>query len=299
MTRARTSVVLLIALFAAAFAPVLCGQLILPRDGEALPTFEVATVKPSSRDLGRSFHTSIWSNDNTWRTLNTTLRNLIRTAFEAQSPAQLTGGPDALLDSRFDLSAKIGEDDFARMKKLSRDDRSRILDLMVQALLADRFGLKVHVETRELPVFDLVLDKGGSRLQPATPDTSSAAAAAADPHVAPASAPAKPHSQGVSTNINHDQGKMTATDALVSDLAAMLSQRSEVDGRMVIDKTGLTGRYDWTLEWHPLNLNAPDTDATGPSLFSALKSQLGLKLESSKGLVQIVVVDAASSPSPN
>jgi uncharacterized protein (TIGR03435 family) len=278
--------------------PAIHAQLIVPHNGETLPTFEVATIKPSSRDLGRSFHTHIWRNDNSYRTENTTLRDLIRDAFDANSPAQLTGGPDSLLDSRWDLNAKIGDEEYAKLEKLSRDDRNRAMHLMVQPLLANRFALKVQVATRELPVFNLVIEKGGSKLQPAAPETTTASAA--DPQGSPPGAPAKPHGHGVSTNINHDQGTMTATDATPADLTVILGRQPELDGRTVIDKTGLTSRYDWTLQWQPQRLSgAPAPDAAGPSLFTALREQLGLGLEPSRGSVEVVVVDAVSGPTPN
>jgi uncharacterized protein (TIGR03435 family) len=282
-----------------AFIPALRAQIIVPEKGETLPTFEVATVKPAANDLGRSFHVSIWVNDNRFRTQNTTLRDLIRNAFDAEGPAQITGGPDAMLDSRWDINAKIGDDDFALLQKLPREDRNRALHLMCQALLADRFGLKTHVETREFPVFDLVLDKGGSKLQASAPEAPPAPNAATDPHASATSAPAGRSGRSVSTSVGHDHGKMTATDASLADLTTMLGRRPELDGRTVIDKTGLTGKYDWILEWRPLSLNSTDSDETGPSLFTALKEQLGLKLEPARGPVQIVVVDAVSAPSPN
>ena len=282
-----------------AFAATLHAQLIVPDKNETVPAFEVSTVKPSSKDLGRSYHSSVrWSNSS-YSTENMTLRNLIRSAFNANSAPQLTGGPDALLDARWDINAKIGEDDYARLEKLSRDDRNRMLHLMAQALLADRFGLRVHIETRELPVFDLVVDKGGAKLQAAAPPPS-APANPSDTSATPSTEPSKPR-ESSSTNVSRDHGAMTATSQTMASLAAMLGRQQELDGRIVIDKTGLTGKYDWTLEWHPLNMNATDadTDATGPSLFSALKSQLGLRLESSKGPVQVIVIDALSTPTPN
>jgi uncharacterized protein (TIGR03435 family) len=273
------------------------AQLIAPNKGETLPAIEVATIKPSSRDLGRSFHTHIWRNDNSYRTENTTLRDLIRDAFDAHSTAQLTGGPDNLLDSRWDINARIGDDEYAQLKKLSQDDRNRAMHLMMQALLADRFALKVEIATRELPVFNLVLEKGGSRLQLAAPQTPTPPAP--DPQGTPATASTQPNS-GVSTNTSRNRGTMTSTDAPLSTLAATLGRQPELDGRMVIDKTGLAGKYDWTLQWQPQHLDtAPDPDATGPSLFTALSEQLGLKLEPSRGSVEVVVIDAVSDPTPN
>lgn len=278
--------------------PSLHAQIVLPGKGGKIPTFEVATVKPSSRDLGRSFHTHIWWDDNTYRTENTTLRDLIRTAFNATSSAQLTGGPDALLDARWDISAKIGDDDYARLQKLSSDDRNRVVHLMLQALLADRFGLKVHTETRELPVFNLVLDKGGSKLQPVSdpaPAPSSATSSLSTSLAPPAPRP----SANVTTRVTGSQGSMTATDTTLEALITMLSRQSELDGRVVIDKTDLTGKYSFALHWSPQRLT-PTADADDePSLFTALKEQLGLKLDASKGPVEIVIVDAASAPTPN
>lgn len=278
------------------------AQLVLPRPGETGPSFEVATVKPSSRDLGRSFRMHIWWNDNTYSTENTTLRDLIRTAFNISS-TQLSGGPDDLLDSRWDISAKMSEDDYARLQKLPRDERDRIPHLMLQGLLADRFGLKFHTQTRELPVFDLVLDKGGAKLH-AIPDLRPASAAAAGKvsglGVGSPAAPASAPSGSTTLRMSPNRASMTTTDGSIVALVATLERQSELDGRTVVDKTGLSGRYSYSLQWSPQRLNAsPDPDADGPSLFTALKEQLGLRLEPSKGPVQIVIVDAVSNPTPN
>ncbi len=296
MIRSRRAV-----LFLALAAATLHAQLVLPNKGETLPTFEVATIKPSRSDLGRSFHISIWWNDNSYRTENLTLREFIRNAYNATSNAQLTGGPDTLLDSRFDISAKIGDEDFAALNKLPREQRERTVHLMMQALLADRFGLKVHVETRELPVFDLVVDKTGSKLQPwvAASHTRSAGSE-------PADSPSEP-SQGTTVSIGPELASIIATGEDLSSLVDTLSRQPELDNRLVVDKTGLTGKYDFALRWQPQRLlaDAPGAkpvsspDATSASLFAALKEQLGLKLESAKGPVQTVVIDAASPPTPN
>jgi uncharacterized protein (TIGR03435 family) len=297
LVRSRSLVALLAAVLAV--APALRAQIVLPGKGEALPSFEVDTVKPSSRDLGRSFHVSIWWDDNAYRTENTTLRNLIRTAFNVGSDAQLSGGPDELLDTRFDLSAKISDDDFARQKKLPDEERDREMHLMVQSLLADRFGLKVHTETRELPVFDLVVDKGGSKLQPVADPAPAPAGATQDSSSAPAAPAARP-SRNVRTHISNNQATMTASDADVESLVTMLNRQAELGGRIVIDRTGLAGKYNYTLQWSVQHPNATaDPDADGPPLFTALREQLGLRLESSKGSVEVVIIDAVSAPTPN
>lgn len=302
MILARISITLLAAVV---LTPAIRAQLVLPHQGEMLPSFEVSTVKPSGKDLGRSFHVHIWRNDNTYRTENTTLRDLIRSAFNLGSNSQLIGGPDALLDSRWNINAKMSDEDYARLEKLPRDDSFRMFPLMLQALLADRFGLKVHVETRELPIFDLILDKSGSRLQPASdqaPAPASAGSTSKLPTLTAASSatPAARPVASATTRIGRNQASMTVTDGTVAALVSTLNRQAELNGRIVVDKTGLTGTYQYSLHWSPQRLNAPtDPDVDGPSLFTALREQLGLKLESTKAPVQILVIDALSSPTPN
>jgi uncharacterized protein (TIGR03435 family) len=311
----------IVVLFAALLAGVtLHAQITRPKDGESVPFFEVATVKPNNRDVGNSHREQIWWNDSSYRIQNLTLRRIIRVAYGAASDAQLTGGPDPLLDSRWDVNAKIDDNDYSQMQKLPRDDRSRQLQLMLQALLADRFQLKVHIETKTLPLFDLVVAKGGAKLQPSPPDppapadsasANPASANRSDQHAAPAPAdpPAAQRHQGISVHSDSHKAEMTATEASLDGLINTLANRPEIDGRLVVDKTGLTGKFDWTMHWQPQNMSATvaeggsklpvDPEADGPSLFTALKEQLGLELKSEKGPVEIVVVDSADPPSPN
>lgn len=298
----RTAALLLLALAALP----LRAQIVLPNPGESLPTFEVSTVKPSRSDLGRSFHVSTWWNDNSYSTLNTTLRDLIRDAFDIRSAAQLTGGPDALLDTRFDLSAKVADDDYAALQKLPREERSRQFYLMRQALLADRFGLKYHIETRVLPVFDLVVEKSGPKLQPWSPEPSPTASADASPTQSPADLrearpPVRPAPvQGSHMRIGRSQASMTVTGEPISNLVRMLHGQPDLAGRLLVDKTGLTGLYSFNLQWSPQRLGAsPDPDATAPSLFDALKEQLGLRLQPAKAPTPVLVIDALNPPTPN
>lgn len=295
LARSRISFAFLLVVM---LVPALCAQIVVPKQGEAVPAFEVATIKPSSRDLGRSFHTHIWWNDNTYSTENTTLRDLLHNAFNISS-GQMIGGPGALLDSRWDINAKIGEEEYAQLQKLPSDDRERAIHLMLDRLLADRFGLKFHTETRQLPVFDLVVDKGGPKLEPA-PDPAAATPVAASKSPSAASAAPPSSSGNVTVRIGRDQASLSASDRTLEALVANLERQSELDGRIVIDKTGLTGKYNYSLHWSPQRLNAAaDPDAEGPSLVTALREQLGLRLEPSKGPVQVVVIDALSNPTPN
>lgn len=234
------------------FATLLAGatvraQLIRPKDGESVAPFEVATIKPNNRDVGNSHREQIWWNDSSYRIQNLTLRRIIRVASGAASGAQLIGGPDPLLDSRWDINAKIDDNDYAQMQKLARDDRSRQLRLMLQALLTDRFQLKVHIETKTLPLFALVVAKGGAKLQPSAPDEPAAGASANPASANPASAtsadqraasisaipPVAQRHQGVSVHSDSHKVDMTATDASLDAIVNVLANSPEIDGRLV------------------------------------------------------------------
>jgi uncharacterized protein (TIGR03435 family) len=284
------------------------AQLTLPKEGETLPSFEVATVKPAAADA-RGMRIQ-WMPGG-YRMENVQLSLIIRNAFGAHSDAQLVGGPQALLDKHFDVQAKMDANDAAQLKAMSRDDRERRMDLMVQALLRDRFQLKMHVEMRESPVYALVLARGGPKLQPAAP---SAPAPAPEPD-AGAQPPALPDQlahrppQGTSMmRASSTKVEMSVSGGTMEQLASMLTGQGDTGGRVIIDRTGLSGKYDWYLTWTPAEMGMrteptgadgtpPDSDA--PGLFTALQEQLGLRLESQKGPVQVVVIDHLEPPSPN
>lgn len=139
---------------------------------------------------------------------------------------------------------------------------------MFQAMLADRCKLKVHFETKELPAYDLVIAKGGLKMKESTPDEKSMERAG--------------------------QGTVTGRAMGIETLVAILPK----DGRLIVDKTGLGDRrFDFDLQWMPDNRH---TDAdSGPSVFTALEEQLGLKLMSSKAMGKILVIDHMEKPSPN
>ena len=155
---------------------------------------------------------------------------------------------------------------------------------MFQQLLAERFKLAVHWETRELPVYAMVVAKKGPRLDPTKE---------LDGH------------SGTSSN----NGELTARGVTLAQMADVLTQElSRELGRVVIDKTGIQGRYDCALKWRPDTGEARRNDGTdgsvaptdsGPSIFTAIQEQLGLKLESTKGPVQVLVIDRVEMPSEN
>jgi uncharacterized protein (TIGR03435 family) len=158
---------------------------------------------------------------------------------------------------------------------------------MFQQILAERFKLVAHHETRELPIYELTIGKNGSRLKESAADD-------------PASAPTR------RKGMMWGRGKVTATDGSLSMLIAPLSRQL---GRIIVDKTGLNGRYDFTLEWTPEGAAAPPAggspsgtappDQSGPDIFTAIQEQLGLKLKSTKGPVDVIVIDHIEKPSAN
>jgi uncharacterized protein (TIGR03435 family) len=286
------------------------AQLTLPKEGETQPAFEVSTVRVSTERSDGVVMRMQWGPDSC-QIDNLPLRTIIHQAYGAASDDQIVGGPDSLMDGHFDINAKAEPNDAEQMKKMTRDDRNRESRLMLQSLLADRFHLKVHIETKELPVYALVAAKGGAKLKasappPATPPDDSAPASSAA--LTPDQMPKTPPRGGMRFSMSSTKAEVNATDGTMAQLANILTSLQDTEGRVVIDKTGLTGKYDWSLSWAPSmgmggtikgadNGTGPDADA--PGLFTALEEQLGLKLEPQKGPVQVVVVDHVEAPSAN
>lgn len=275
------------------------SELIVARPGETLPSFEVASIREDTSGNGSM---SINSGNDADRAENDTLKNLIMNAWDIRSDAQIRGGPEDLLNKHFDVNARISQDDVTRMAKLSHAERRRYQMLMLQSMLVDRFGLVTHIETQEKPVFALIVAKGGPKLH----------AAAAEP----AGDGAKPqgkdgaghHQQGMWTTFNQKRAELTAYGSTLDGLAATIAFQPEADGRVVIDKTGLTGKYDYSLQWAPEWMLARpasgdpasgDSEPAGPSLLTALQDQLGLKLVPEKAPVQVLVIDHVDPPSAN
>jgi uncharacterized protein (TIGR03435 family) len=171
-------------------------------------------------------------------------------------PHQLSGAPAWTSDARFDIEAKAEGASPAQVRQ------------MLQTLLAERFHLAAHRETREQPGYALVVAKGGPRLR---------------------------ESKAEATQMDgKGPGQIGAEKVPMTMLARGLQNILE---RFVLDETGLTGEYDFELKWLPERLveqrpgDEPPADVSGPSIFTALQEQLGLKLEARKGPVEIVVVD--------
>ena len=193
---------------------------------------------------------------------------LIWGAYGIALESQLSGMPEWANNTYYDVTAKADTRTAETWKKISPKERRIQEQLMWRALLADRFQLKVHSETRTMPVFQLVIAKGGSKMKESSADE---------------------ESQEI-----WERGKVSAKGANIGDLATALSGTV---GRLVIDDSGLKGKYDFTLEWTPDELDS--STGTKPSIFTALQEELGLKLVSKRGPVNVVVIDHLERPSPN
>lgn len=237
------------------------------------PVFEVASIKPSAPGgHGMSISTT---KGGRFTTENVPLRNLIMFAWDVRS-FQVTGGPGWVSSDGWDISAK------PEGEMPSGPEGGKRIRAMLQTLLAERFKLAVQMETREMPVYALLVAKNGPRLQ-----------------VSPEGAKGPGMSSG--------NGQMKMTKGSMAMLAQSLSNQL---GRTVFDETGLKGDFDMKLEFAP-DPNGPvkpgqepdsakvAVESDRPSLFTALQEQLGLRLEGKKGPVQIIVVDKAEKVTDN
>jgi bla regulator protein blaR1 len=258
-----------------------------------VPAFEVASIKP---DKSGTEMTMLRTTPVGFVASNIALKEFIRQAYDVEDN-QILGAPNWIGSARYDIEAKVSSSDTDALHDLSPDQRR----LMLQPLLADRFQLKVHTEVRELPVLTLVVAKGGPKLHEAKPGDTY-----------PNGLKGFNGQGGGPGMMLMRPGQLTGQGIPLSSLTRLLSQQL---GSTVQDKTGLTGKYDFTLQWTPDRNASPmpgapepgqqgpaaaaSTDASGPSIFTAVQEQLGLKLESQKGPVEVLVIDHVETPSEN
>ena len=283
----------------------------------AEPAFEVASVKPSNPnpDPTNPLNTialMLPLPGGRLRATNVPLRMLIMAAYELKQDAQLSGGPPAVLAAKYDVTAQAAGTPTLVMKDLPQ---------LLRSLLADRFKLMVHTESRELPVYDLVLARSdgrlGPELKPSQSDCSKAEEAGAEQVAALAkgdvtSFVGKPRPCSVSTDPSGGALNlwMRGDGQEMKSLVEVLSQFT---GRTVRDKTGLTGRYDFAMKLdlqmllalaQKIGASVPAAaanipQAEGSSLMTTLNEQLGLKLESTRDSVPVVVIDSVEPPTPD
>lgn len=213
------------------------------------------------------------------------LHMLIKDAFGIYEDYRYSGAPRWIDVDRYDIEARVDNSTADQLQKLRRADRILVDQHMLQALLVERFGLKIHRETKEFPVYFLVVAKSGPKLQESKPT------------------PDDPNTPTNATWGGTVRGPLTISTARrvpTEELARVLSKSI---GRMVLDKTELTGKYDFTLQYVPEQIAVTTTvdasDSSDTSIFKALQDQLGLKLESGKGPVEIIVIDHIERASVN
>ena len=248
-----------------------CTNSIAQQPAPTLPAYDVVVIKLNN-SLSR--HMSMDIDEDMLRAENVSLKVLLVNAYGIRE-GLMFGLPGWAGSSRFDVTAKVSDPDMKALSKLSREQRQA----MLAALLVDRFHLKIHTEIKTLPVYELVVAKGGPKLTATVvppPDTKNL-----DP-------------LGLG-NLDVQGTNITAAGVTLSDLAGNLSFPLD---RTVINKTGLTGRYDFQLRWTADGASAGATDAP-PDLFTAIQEQLGLKLQAAKGPVTTLVVDHVEQPTAN
>ena len=246
------------------------------------PTFEVASVRPNKSG---SPNNNFGIQGDTFTSTNGTLRELIRVAYGARE-MELSKGQEWIESERFDIVAKAR----AQLKP------ARVPDELKQ-LLAERFGLKVHNETREVPIYALMVartdGKLGTALQPLTVDRCAALIAQAMERSRKGQPPLPPVTgQRIQCGMHFNPGIIQGASI---SLGPLVNRLSPLVGRQVVDRTGLTGVFDFDLTW------AADAapDSVGPSIFTALQEQLGLKLESARGPIDVLVIDQVMPLIPN
>jgi uncharacterized protein (TIGR03435 family) len=240
-------------MFGRARLSLIAAILGVPAFSQAQSQFDVASIKRS--DPAHFGAQTFFSPGGKFSAVTASVKSLVCFAYQLR-PHQVAGGPAWFDTEVFDVSAKTeGPASYEQLFP------------MVQALLADRFQLRFHRETREQPVYALVLGRNGPKFQAA-----------------------KSAGRGVGGG---GKGRLSGNGA---DMATFASALSGKLGRSVLDRTGLKGVYDFLLTWTPDEEQATDP---GLSLFTATQEQLGLKLESAKGPVEVLVIDHAERPSEN
>jgi uncharacterized protein (TIGR03435 family) len=267
------------------------------------PAFEVASIKLNNSGDGRVMMQQ--QPGGRFTATNIPLRLLIRNAYQLQD-FQIVGAPSWINSERYDIVAKAEDGTPPETPSLDRTGPSRI-QLMIRSLLAERFQLVAHDETRELPIYALVVARSDGKLGPdlkkSEVDCNAVFAAGRGRGMPPPPGPPQP-GERPQCGIRIGMGNLAMGGAPLPQFANSLAM---FVGRTVQDKTGLTGNYDVTLTWTPDQMpqrppgapEPPPADPNGPSIFTALQEQLGLKLDSQKGPVTVLVIDRVERPKEN
>jgi uncharacterized protein (TIGR03435 family) len=234
---------------------------------------------------------------------NVAVKDLIAAAFgmadiQALIPARILGGPAWIESEHYDINAKASTE----FRFLPGGPPQEAL-LMLRSLLAERFSLVTHAESRTMPIFELVIARKDGRLGPGLhkSDVDCDALVAADR--AGTAAPARGPGEPPPCRLIGGPARTIAAAVTMQQLAANLSNHL---GRLVVDRTGLHDRFDFNLAWTPEQLpttapppGIPPVDPNGPPLVTALQEQLGLKVQAATGPVDVLVIDGVEHPTPD
>jgi uncharacterized protein (TIGR03435 family) len=277
-----------------------------PAAAPANAAFDVVSVKPHPADGGPNLIMMQVQPGGRYTATNVTPLLLMRNAYQLQG-FQLVGAPDWASKEHFDISAKAAGDIAG---PLQPGTAPSALQLMMRGLLADRFKLKAHHETRDQPVYALVLARSdgklGPKLKPSATDCAAEMAAARARGGPPPAMPA--FGEPMKCGMRMGPGNLSAGSVSMAQLLGTLAM---MVNRTVVDHTGLTGNYDLELSYtpdqltqrpegapagQPTTVNGVAIDPNGPSIFTALQEQLGLKLDSTRGPVEVLVIDSIERP---
>jgi bla regulator protein blaR1 len=209
---------------------------------------------------------------------NVSLRDLVQYAFHVQAE-QVAGGPAWTVSEKFDVNAKLDTAELQNRQQLSSEQKLEDLRNRLQAMLTERFQLAVRHETKSIPVYALVVASGGPKLKVADPGNTypNGIKLPSGKPIVPGIFLPKP-------------GELVAQGLSISSFVSTLSSKNL--GRLIVDKTGLIGNYDFTLNWTP----EPSAASPNASLFAALEEQLGLKLVAQDNPMEVIVIERAEKP---
>jgi uncharacterized protein (TIGR03435 family) len=247
-------------------------------------SFDVVSIKPERSSGSNHINIDVSFDTDSFIATGVTAKYLIELAYDVRD-FQISGGPAWADSEKYAVNAKIDEETLGALKKLAADQGAVQRRLMLQSLLTERFKLKVSHSSKDLPTYALLVSKNGPKIKLSADPTGRG---------------------GFSSN---KRGEVIVKGTFMNSFADWLSREL---GRKVVDKTALEGKYDFTLHWTPERLTAmpgsaadsnpgaatPPSDS-GPSIFTALQEQLGLKLESQKGPVETLIIDSIERPSEN
>ena len=225
------------------------------------PSYDVVTIRPSAPGWRRA---DLDANEDSYTARGATLKMLLEDAYGIRQQL-ISGVSGPLLEARYDLQAKVVDPDV--IHRLTDEQRPA----MLLQVLQDRFHVKAHVEMKVLPLYELVVARGEPKFKPAPKE---------------------------SVDAPDMEVHRRMIDAKAQGMASLANILTAMINRSVIDKTGLPGTYDFTLQWSPDAEAGADVMAP-PGLFAALEDQLGLKLRPAKGPVRTLVVDEAEMPTAN